>query len=224
MPQLIKNLRQFLGGEAESSSEDEEMEGHVPSAVAPPPRKRRHVEYICTSSSCSTSQSEAEEEKRGEEEEGGEEEGGEEEDLTSLAKILDFSFTFKAVGPGTLVAAVFEDDFYVGEVEERRSSDTALVNFMCRCAGKDTVYKWPVSPYRCCIDEKFVITANFEMLSTNGRFWTLSREDGQKIVQKFHAYRLLYFNWSFLCINKFRGVYVKLWLGNFCEWMSNFVC
>ena len=136
MPQLIKNLRQFLGGEAESSSEDEEMEGHVPSAVAPPPRKRRRVEYICTSSSCSTSQSEAEEEKGGEEEE-----GGEEEDLTSLAKILDFSFTFKAVGPGTLVAAVFEDDFYVGEVEKRRSSDTALVNFMCRCAGKDTVCK-----------------------------------------------------------------------------------
>ena len=33
----------FLGGEAESSSEDEEMEGHVPSAVAPPPRKRRRV-------------------------------------------------------------------------------------------------------------------------------------------------------------------------------------
>ena len=50
-----------------------------------------------------------------------------------------------AVGPGALVAAVFEDDFYVGEVEERRSSDNALVNFMCRCAGKDTVYKWPVS-------------------------------------------------------------------------------
>ena len=102
--------------------------------------------------------------------------------MTSLAKILDFSFTFKAVGPGTLVAAVFEDDFYVGEAEERMSSDTALVNFMCRCAGKDTVYKWPVSPDRCCIDEKFVIAANFEMLSTNGRFWTLSREDGQKIV------------------------------------------
>ena len=170
------------------------MEGHVPSAVAPPPRKRRHVEYICTSSSCSTSQSEAEEEKGGEEEggeeeKGGEEEGGEEEeDLTLLAKILDFSFTFKAVGPGTLVAAVFEDDFYVGDVEERMSSETALVNFMCRCAGKDTVYKWPVSPDRCCINEKFVIAANFEMLSTNGRFWTLSREDGQKIVQKFHAY------------------------------------
>ena len=122
------------------------MEGHVPSAVAPPPRKRRHVECICTSSSCSTSQSEAEEQKGGEEEEEGEEEGGEEEDLTSLAKILDFSFTSKAVGPGTLVAAVFEDDFYVGEVEERMSSDTALVSFMCRCAGKDTVYKWPVSP------------------------------------------------------------------------------
>ena len=148
MPQIIKNLRQFLGGEAESSSEDEEMKGHVPSVVAPPPRKRRRVEYICTSSSCSTSQSETKKEK------GGEEEGGEEEeDLTSLAKILDFSFTFKAVGPGTLVAAVFEDDFYVGEAEERMSSDTALVNFMCRCAGKDTVYKWPVSPDRCCIDE-----------------------------------------------------------------------
>ena len=167
-----------------ASSEDEEMDGHVPSAVTPPPRKRRPVEYLCTSSSCSTSQSEAEEEKGGEEE------------LTSLAKILDFSFTFKAVGPGTLIAAVSEDDFYVGEVEERRSSDTALVNFMCRCAGKDTVYKWPVSPDRCCINEKFVIAANFEMLSTNGRFCTLSREDGQKIVQKFHAYRLLYFNRS----------------------------
>ena len=71
MPQLIKNLRQFLGGEAESISEDEEMDGHVPSAVAPPPRKRRRVEYICTSSSCSTSQSEAEEEK-----------GGEDDDIT----------------------------------------------------------------------------------------------------------------------------------------------
>ena len=104
------------------------------------------------------------EEKGGEEEEGGEEEGGEEEDLTSVAKILDFSFTFKAVGPGTLVAAVFEDDFYVGEVEERMSSDTALVSFMCRCAGKDTVYKWPVSPDWCCINQKFVIAANFEML------------------------------------------------------------
>ena len=102
------------------------MEGHVPSAVAPTPRKRRQVECICTSSSCSASQSEAEEEE-------GEEEGGEEaKDLTSLAKILDFSFTFKAFGPGTLVAVVFEDDFYVGEVEERMSSDIALVNFMCR--------------------------------------------------------------------------------------------
>ena len=103
------------------------MEGHVPSAVTPTPRKRRRVECICTSSSCSASQSEAEEEE-------GEEEGGEEaKDLTSLAKIvLDFSLTFKAVGPGTLVAVVFEDDFYVGEVEERMSSDIALVNFMCR--------------------------------------------------------------------------------------------
>ena len=67
----------------------------------------------------------------------------EEKTTTSLAKILDF--TFKAVGPGTLVAAVFEDDFYVGEVEER-SSDTALVNFMCRCAGKDTVCLLYTSP------------------------------------------------------------------------------
>ena len=99
---------------------------HVPSAVTPTPRKRRRVECICTSSSCSASQSEAEEEE-------GEEEGGEEaKDLTSLAKILDFSLTFKAVGAGTLVAVVFEDDFYVGEVEERMSSDIALVNFMCR--------------------------------------------------------------------------------------------
>ena len=97
--------------------------------------------------------------KRREEKKGGEEGGEEAEDLTSLAKILDFSFTFKAVGPGTLVAAVFEDDFYVGEVEERMSSETALVNFMCRCAGKETVYKWPVSPDRCCIDEKFAVAA-----------------------------------------------------------------
>ena len=86
----------------------------------------------------------------------------------------------------------------MGEVEQKLDSGVAAVNFMSRCSAKDTVFKWPHlpphSPDKSEVHEKFVIAANFNMTTINGRFWTKSKEDAKLIAAKHYAYSLFFFH------------------------------
>ena len=82
----------------------------------------------------------------------------------------------------------------MGEVEQKLDSGVAAVNFMSGCSAKDTVFKWPHSPDKSEVHEKFVIAANFNMTTINGRFWTKSKEDAKLIAAKHYAYSLFFFH------------------------------
>ena len=185
IPELTKNLKQFLGGEPESDSEaaedDADLEVEDTASYASSNKRRRTETLTESDASYAASQNSEEEEV-------------EVPDLSSMSDILDLSFTFKVVNPGTLVAVGFEQGFYVGEVEQKLNSEVAVINFMSRCSAKDTVFKWPHSPDKCEAHEKFVIAANFDMTTTNGQFCTKSKEDAKLIAAKYCAYSHFFFH------------------------------
>lgn len=164
--------------------------------MAPPPRKRvclqRDSSDSASGDAISSSSDEDDEEKPTEELE------EEDPDPTLLADALDLDFTFQSVNPGTFVAVAYEDGYYVGEVEAKITPDTADVNFMCNCAGKKTLYKYQAPPENQHVHEKFVIAANFEMQTTNGRFWTMTTAVSQEIMTKFKAFKGLFFDQNLL--------------------------
>lgn len=193
LPQLIINLKQFLGGDSGSSSDsdfDVEEEDAGPSHKK---RRRTHHDWVpgCSSNASSTSSDTEDEEVPVEELDLEEEEDA---DPALLANSLDLDFTFKDINPGTFIAVAYEDGFYVGEVDEKFSPDTAVVSFMimCSCPGKNTLFKWQSPPEKLQVHEKFVLAANFDMQSSNGRFWNMSREDYQNISKIFQAFKGLF--------------------------------
>ena len=173
-----------------SDDEDDVEDAATPSSPgAPSTRKRRRLQ--------STSESELEtdpESTDGAASHMSNSESDESGDNHPPEELLDFSFSFKNINPGTLVAVGYEDCFYVGEVEEKVDDETAIINFMCGCSTKNTVYKWPLSPDKGRVHEKFVLAASFDMSSANGRFWTLSKENSNLIAMKYQAYKELYFH------------------------------
>ena len=190
LPQLITNLREFLGiaendgdgeldpevgaEEAEVSDEDvpelDDMLEAAPSVANPRKRQRIAVEE--------------ESDDEGEEEESDDEQAME---------VPDFNFSFNNTRPGMLVAVGYENDVYVGEVENILTSATAVVNFMSQCKQKQTTFKWPETVDKAEVDQKFVLASDFNMSTTNGRFWTLSQAEHKLIQAKYRAFKQLYF-------------------------------
>lgn len=79
-------------------------------------------------------------------------------------------YTCKDIRPGTAVLVVYEEDFYVGEVEDVLEDSLASVNFIERCSVKQDAFKWPTRPDRATIHAQFILASNLPMTtSTNGR-------------------------------------------------------
>ena len=105
--------------------------------------------------------------------------------------VPDFHLKFHHTG--CFVAVGYEDQYYVGEVEEVKSETSAVINFMEQCDRKKTIFKWPDHTDPVTVDAQFVIDANLNLTSTTGRFWTIKPEELKSMAQKYTAFRLLYF-------------------------------
>ena len=141
--------------------------------INPPTRKRQRL-----------AQSETEDEEEKERKEVSQDEENE-------FAVPDFHFKFHCTG--CFVAIGYEDQYYVGEVEEVKSETSAVINFMEQCDRKKTIFKWPDHADRVTVDAQFVIDANLNLTTTTGRIWTIKPEELKSMAQQYTAFRLLYF-------------------------------
>ena len=113
LPQLIANLRELLGiAENDGDSEVGDLDPEV-----------------------------SEEELEVSEDDSDPEVEEEESDEEQAMEVPDFNSSFSSTRPGMLVAVGYENDVYVGEVENILTNATAVVNFMSQCKQKKCIFK-----------------------------------------------------------------------------------
>ena len=105
-------------------------------------------------------------------------------------------FVFSKVGEN--VAVYYDTEFHVGSVSEVLSPDHGKVNFLRKCTVANNTYVWPHKPEEEVISAIFVFSSGFDIVSRNGRVWSVPEHDA--LSRRYVLYRERY-AWCVLALS-----------------------
>lgn len=146
---LTQSLKRHLGGD-----EDEEELDITPSSSNTTKKRGTKRKKEASESDCDTGSEEIESD-------------------TETETFSKEPFTFEK--QGQWVSVFFDDQYYVGQVIEVKSGDTALVKFLEKTKGRCDFFRWPACEDIAEIERKFVFSWDFNVNihSSDGRVWTV---------------------------------------------------